>query len=309
MQGNIRLAGRFSRDLEKIEIRVWNEFYKYADEATIGSCGIDMDGGEMLSVLIASKLDILAMNRVIGLGLGEAADDKSIEKIISRYKDAGVPRFFVQLHPLARPESLPELLTNHGFSHYNNWVKLYREIEAPLPEPAELEIKEIGPDEGSKFAEIVATSFGWPDNIRPLIASAVGKPGWHFYMAYDDGIPIATGANFIDGHYCWIDFAATDRAGGKTYRGRRGTGLQMAGGGDRRTDRRKGGAVISQYDPPGIQGRLHTTQLYNEILNAAHRCCLVTYRYGLFCPRRTDRYFSSFQSFPPIRKYGGTPPL
>jgi len=209
MQGNVRLASRFSRDLEKIEIKVWNEFYKYADEATIGSCGIDMDAGEKLLVLIASKLDILAMNRVIGLGLGEPAEDKSLEKIISRYKDAGVPRFFVQLHPLAQPESLPEKLINHGFSHYNNWVKLYREIEAPLPEPVELKIKEIGPDEGDTFAEIVATSFGWPDTIRPMITTAVGKPGWHFYMAFDDGVPIATGANFIDGHYCWIDFAAT----------------------------------------------------------------------------------------------------
>jgi GNAT superfamily N-acetyltransferase len=209
MSDNVRLASRFTRDLERIEIKVWNDFYKYADETTIGSCGIDMDGGEKLSVLIASKLDILAMNRVIGLGLGEPADDKSIRKIISRYKDAGVPRFFVQLHPLAQPESLPEMLIQHGFSHYNNWVKLYREIEAPLPEPAELELREIGPEDGDDFARIVATSFGWPDNIRPMIAAAVGKPGWHFYIAYDDGVPIATGANFIDGHYCWIDFAAT----------------------------------------------------------------------------------------------------
>jgi len=209
MSDNVRLASRFSRDLEKIEIKVWNEFYRYADEKTIGLCGIDIDAGEMLSVLIASKLDVLAMNRVIGLGLGEPVDNKQIENIILRYNKAGVPRFFVQLHPLAQPESLPGILTKHGFSHYNNWVKLYREIEAPLPEPADLEIKEIGPDEGEIFAKIVATSFGWPDNIRPMIAAAVGKSGWHFYMAYDDGVPIATGANFIDGHYCWIDFAAT----------------------------------------------------------------------------------------------------
>lgn len=209
MSGIVRLASRFSRDLDRIEIKVWNGFYKYPDDETIRSCGVDLDPGDMMSVLIASKLDILGMNKVLGLGLGEPADDKSIEKIISRYKNAGVPRFFVQLHPLAQPESLPEMLINHGLSHYNNWVKLYREIEAPLPEPANLEIKEIGPDEGGKFAEIVATSFGWPDTIRPMIACAVGKSGWHFYMAYDDGVPIATGANYIDGRYCWIDFAAT----------------------------------------------------------------------------------------------------
>ncbi|UCE66118.1 MAG: GNAT family N-acetyltransferase [Candidatus Zixiibacteriota bacterium] len=209
MGSNVRLASRFSRDLERIEISVWNEFYKYADGETARSCGVDPDHGKMLSILIASKLDVLAMNRVIGLGLGEPATNEKIEDIISRYKKAGVRRFFVQLHPLAQPESLAEMLTEHGFSHYNNWVKLYREIDAPLPEPASLEIKQIGPDEGQAFAEIVATSFDWPDTIRPMIASAVGKPGWYFYLAYDGGVPIATGANYIDGRYCWIDFAAT----------------------------------------------------------------------------------------------------
>jgi hypothetical protein len=187
MSGNVRLASRFSRDLELMEIDVWNGFYKYADRETVRSCGIDLDHDEMLSILIASKLDILAMNRVLGLGLGEPADDDHIKNIISRYKDAGVPRFFVQLHPLAQPEKLPEMLTEHGFSLYNNWVKLYREIEAPLPEPSDLEIRQI----------------------RPMISSAIGKPGWYFYMAYDNGTPIATGANYIDGRYCWIDFAAT----------------------------------------------------------------------------------------------------
>jgi hypothetical protein len=209
MSGKVRLASRFSRELELMEIDVWNGFYKYADRETVRSCGIDLDHDEMLSILIASKLDILAMNRVLGLGLGEPADDDHIKNIISRYKDAGVPRFFVQLHPLAQPEKLPEMLTEHGFSLYNNWVKLYREIEAPLPEPSDLEIRQIGPKEGDVFAEIVAESFGWPDSIRPMISSAIGKPGWYFYMAYDNGTPIATGANYIDGRYCWIDFAAT----------------------------------------------------------------------------------------------------
>lgn len=203
------LPDQILRDLERMEIKVWNQFYKYADDNAALSCGIDLDDDERLSVLIASKLDILAMNRVIGLGLDEPCSENKIEHIITRYKNAGVPRFFVQLHPQAQPGSLPDMLENHGFSHYNNWVKLYRDIELPLPEPADLEIKAIGPDESEVFAEIVAASFEWPDNIRPMISSSVGKPAWHFYMAYDDGIPIATGANFIDGEYCWIDFAAT----------------------------------------------------------------------------------------------------
>jgi hypothetical protein len=209
MSKNIRLSSKFLNDLEKTEIRIWNEFYKYADNTTSVALGIDLESAKSLSVLIASKLDILAMNRVIGLGLNKKAAHQQIKDIISRYKNAGVPRFFVQLHPLARPDTLPAMLTEHGFSHYNNWVKLYREIDAPLPQPADLDVREVGPDEGKAFAEIVSTSFGWPDTIRPMIKAAIGEPGWHFYMAYDNGIPIATGANYIDGRYCWIDFAAT----------------------------------------------------------------------------------------------------
>lgn len=221
MSNNVRLASHFLRDLERIEIDVWNKFYRYAKKEVPGSGGIDVRKQKFLSVLMASRLDILAMNRVIGLGLGNPATDKQIENIVSFYKKAGVSRFFAQLHPLAQPESLPEMLKNQGFSHYNNWVKLYRKIDAPLPEPVQLEIREIGPEEGKAFAEIVAAGFDWPDSIIPMISPVIGKPGWHFYMAYNDGAPIATGANYIDGRYCWIDFAAT-------LPGYRGKGAQTA---------------------------------------------------------------------------------
>ncbi len=79
MGNNVRLASHFLRDLERIEIDVWNRFYRYANEEVSGSCGIDIRERKSLSVLMASKLDILALNRAIGLGFGEPATDRQIE--------------------------------------------------------------------------------------------------------------------------------------------------------------------------------------------------------------------------------------
>ena len=113
------LSDKLFREFERAEIRVWNQFFKFADEDAIRSCGIDVDSEERLAVLIASKLDILAMNRVIGLGLYEPATEEKIEYIISRYKDAGVPRFFIQ------PQRTMELRSAVQFCTEIIWISTF----------------------------------------------------------------------------------------------------------------------------------------------------------------------------------------
>jgi GNAT superfamily N-acetyltransferase len=199
----------FSRRLEQVEIDAFSDFYRSADADIVSQCGIGLPNIGSACITIASRIDVLAMNRVIGLGLNEPADDDVLDRIIETYREAGVPRFFIQTHPLARPLNITEMLQSKGLLHYNNWIKLYRRAE-PLPAAkTDLQIEEIGPERGPAFAEIVTSCFGWPGIMRPWIAAVIGRPDWRWYMAFDNENPVATAASYIDGEYAWIDFAAT----------------------------------------------------------------------------------------------------
>src|SRR5690349_6814619 len=58
-------------------------------------------------LLLAPNVDILLLNRVIGLGLREPATEALITAVIARFQAAGIRNFGVQLSPQAIPSQLP----------------------------------------------------------------------------------------------------------------------------------------------------------------------------------------------------------
>jgi GNAT superfamily N-acetyltransferase len=166
---------------------------------------------------------VLALNRVLGLGVREAPGEGTIDEIVSFYRARGVPRFFVQLAPTEAGDALAARLAARGLVHHNNWVRLYRgplSGEPPAP-PAPLRIEAIGPERATAFAECVGAAFGWPPALVPWTAAAVGRPGWRHYLALDDERAVGTGALFVQGPVAWLGMAST----APEYRGR---GVQNA---------------------------------------------------------------------------------
>jgi GNAT superfamily N-acetyltransferase len=100
-------------------------------------------------------------------------------------------------------------LEDRGFHHYNNWIKLYRDVTLLTPVRTDLAIREIGTEYGDAFGRIIVASFEWPDRLYPWVGATVGRPGWHHYMAFDGETPVATGAVYCRGEVGWIDFAST----------------------------------------------------------------------------------------------------
>lgn len=195
--------------LENIEIKAFSDLYRAAKPNSIENCGIGLQSSGSTCVLIASKLDVLALNRVIGLGLKEPGSDNDIDDMISIFRKAGSSRFFVQIHPNARPQNIRDSLLMRGFSHHNNWVRLYRKATPLTKAETSLNIERIDSKHASEFAHIVTSCFGWPPLMRPWITEFIGRKNWHFYMAFDGEKPAATGAFFIEGEFAWISFAST----------------------------------------------------------------------------------------------------
>lgn len=195
--------------LEQHEAISLSAYYEYMPPEIAEWLGIrrfDIGGAQ---TIVAAGIDVLAFNRVVGLGIEQSATEQQIDEIIAIYNDAGANRFFVQVSPYAKPEWLPEILVGKGFCHYNNWVKLYREIAALPRAETDLRIKMIHQEQAALFAEMIVTCFQWPDALKPMLALPVGLPGWRHYLAYDGMKPVACAACYINGEFASLAFAAT----------------------------------------------------------------------------------------------------
>jgi len=200
------LSGDFIAKLEHIECSYWMQYYRSSNHLKAYSSIID--GGVACAM---PEIDILAMNRVIGVGSENTLSPGTLEHIIRFYQSAGSSRFFIQLPPaVADPETI-QLLTSYGFRHHNNWTKLYRNVhESATETESELTIRVIDKSEADLFAQIIFMSFDWEDTrIIPWLASVVGSRGYRHYIVRKAGTAIAAGALFTDGEMASMAFAGT----------------------------------------------------------------------------------------------------
>jgi GNAT superfamily N-acetyltransferase len=197
------------RNLDLAEAVAWGDMYRSTSPDGSPALGVGIEEYASGVAGRVAGVDVLAFNRVIALGLAAPASQNDIDRAIDFYANAGVPRFFVHLHPDAQPAELPQWLESRGLTHYNNWVKLHRGMEPVDNAQTDLEVRQIDEDAAATFAKIVKGSFEWPDPVEPLVASLVGRPNWLHYIAYDGEAPAATAALFVHGEYGWLDFAAT----------------------------------------------------------------------------------------------------
>lgn len=188
------------------------------------SFGLELLEADGVTALMAPGIDILLFNRVMGLGLGRDARPDQVEALVSRYREAGVRNFGVQLSPAAQPSSLPETLAGCGLEVRDNWTKVYRLAEPGITLPTDLRIERIGRDLADRFAAVACAGFGMPPALQPLMAASVGRTHWHHYMAWDDDVPAAVAALFIRDGAGWLGVAATLPA----YRRRGAQGALMA---------------------------------------------------------------------------------
>lgn len=197
-------------ETEWVEARAWGDLYRAADAETKSKCGLAFRWSGSTLLTRAAGLDVLALNRVIGLGLQAEVSQHELDALMDFYRSAGVPRFFVQIHPSVGPDVV-RLLEQGGFRAYNRWVKLHREVGGgAIPERvSDLNVREVGRESAPEFGEILERSFEWPDGSGRWISQLVGEPGWKHYLAFDGEKPVATAAMLVWGQWAWLDFAST----------------------------------------------------------------------------------------------------
>lgn len=192
--------------LEYSEAMYWSKYYQ-------SKCQLKCYGSVIAGAFAGAlpELNILAMNRVVGLGMEVPVRPIDIDSIIRFFNKSGSERFFVQVSPLAEQENLREMLREKGFQFHNNWTKLLRPAGRPLADvETNLNIEKIGPDQSMIYGKIIFESFDWEDErLIEWIAQSVGKPGYHHYLVKDGSLAVAAGALHVVNSFASMAFAGT----------------------------------------------------------------------------------------------------
>jgi GNAT superfamily N-acetyltransferase len=197
-------------DAERAERAALADLHAAASSELADRLGLELGNIDGTLVSIARHEPTILVNRIIGFGVEHPADRGTVEKIVARYREAGVDRYFLHLDPNAAPEELAGWLEAAGLSRYHRgWAKFVRGAEPPPPVRSDLEIRRVGAEHAQDFGRIAAAAFGLGDDWIPAIAGLVGRPGWQVYLSFDGDVPAGSGAMRIHEGVAWFDWAAT----------------------------------------------------------------------------------------------------
>jgi GNAT superfamily N-acetyltransferase len=166
-------------------------------------------GGALVSIAGALPPSSIVVNRTIGLGLSGPEDPETIRRVVALYRQAGVARYFVHVHPDAQPPGIRDWLLEAGLEKARGWMKFTRGRDAPPPAATDLTIRPADTADAPAFGRIVADAFDLGSDAVDWMARVVDTEGWRIYMTFDGDEPAGTGGLYVRDGIGFCDFGAT----------------------------------------------------------------------------------------------------
>jgi hypothetical protein len=194
---------------EQIERASMESIYGAAPESLRRRLGLELEeiGTALVSISTAEPSTLL--NRAVGLGVDAPATLETIQTIAARFRERGVERYYLHVHPEARPEELREWLAATGLERGRGWMKFERDLEPPPEARSELAALRVDADHAEEFGAIVAEGFGMQPESGALLAAVVDQPDWFCYLAFFGIVPVAAAAMFVNDDAAYFGWAAT----------------------------------------------------------------------------------------------------
>lgn len=206
-----------SHESESVELAALRAIHEAAPPAVRAALGLGLHEVGGVTVSVAAREPSILINRALGLGVFAPASRETVRAVKDVYRQAGVRRFFLHVHPEAKPPELRGWLAEEGLVPYRRWAKFEHDLApARLPDPSgELRVERVDPlrpRHAADFGRIAAAGFGMTEGSAALLAAMVDHPGWRLHVIFDGDAPASAGATFVHGDTAWFDFAATDPA-------------------------------------------------------------------------------------------------
>ncbi len=201
-----------SFELEAIEQAEMEALHAAAPDALRSLLGLACEriGSALLSVAAKVPASGIVVNRAIGLGVGAAEGPETVDAILTRYRAAGVARFFVHVHPESRPPEIRQWLTERGLEKARGWMKFTRGREAPPVVNSSVVVRRATAMDMPAFGHIAAAAFDLGEAGAEWIACLDRARDWRAYVGLVDGEVVGTGGLFVRDGIGWLDFGATD---------------------------------------------------------------------------------------------------
>jgi len=150
---------------------------------------------------------ISEFNRCLGLGVGADVTQQDLDHALAWLDRHAAPNYAIQLPPLDAAATIAGWLERRGLQpNGTGWARFYRPAGPAheTPSQTDLTVRPLSPGEGWHFGSTMVDGFGLAAVVGPWFAALVGRPGWHIYVAYDQGIPAGCGALYTQEGWGWM---------------------------------------------------------------------------------------------------------
>ncbi|MDR6549761.1 hypothetical protein [Paenibacillus qinlingensis] len=199
-------------EIEKIEQEAWFDLFTTATDNNALNSSVTCKRFGTSVALADPTTPIFTFNRVLGLGIGKPASKAEVELAIAWMNEYAAPSYALQIASTTHPDTIEKQVQAKGLKRTGNGLaKFYRNATPAVSHPnqSSLEVKIVTPQCAADFGHVVQAGFGLPVSVIPWFSALVGRPKWKIYVAYDNSVPVACGAMYIDNNWAWFGIDAT----------------------------------------------------------------------------------------------------
>lgn len=160
--------------------------------------------------------------KALGFGFTEPVTEGLLERVVGRWREAGVRAGTLQLAPAALPDDWEGLRARFGLTPSGSWYKLYARTDQVVAATTQLRVAAVSATRVDEWARIVLTTFGMSvDELGGMLTASTAHPGVHPFAAFDGDTMVAAALVSTVGEVASLHAAAT-------LPGYRGRGAQSA---------------------------------------------------------------------------------
>jgi len=191
---------------DEVEATAYRSMYAAAPPELAQALGLQVQEVDGAWALLAPAMPTPVFNRVIGLANRGPATAASLDRLVARYRSAGVGEWWLHVSPAGHEAALQQLLVGHGFqlAQRRSWAKMHRDAVPMMPVDCRAEVREIAAGEEGAMAQCLCQAYDMPAALAPWFTNLAQQPGWHAVAAWLDSRVVGAGFLYIRGEHGWL---------------------------------------------------------------------------------------------------------